>query len=100
MKENLTNPAKQFDVLDLPYAVLRCIFGYISDKDLHFNVRKVCRRHQMRGKLWRLLLVHIVVLVGDEIVVDRMRDRDQVLTFLMEWIVCSLPLSTHIRALL
>ena len=47
MKEKVIDSTKDSDVLDLPYVVLRCIFGYLSDKDLHFNVRQVCR--QLRG---------------------------------------------------
>ena len=47
MKENTVDVTKDSDVLDLPYVVLRCIFGYLSDKDLHFNVKQVCR--QLRG---------------------------------------------------
>ena len=38
---------RNIDILDLPYGVLRCIFSHLTDADLYFNVRCVCR--QLRG---------------------------------------------------
>ena len=43
----LAVPDPNSNVLDLPYVVLRHIFSYLSDRDIYFNVRGVCR--QLRG---------------------------------------------------
>ena len=35
------------NLLDLPYGIVRLIFGHLADQELYYNVRRVCR--QLRG---------------------------------------------------
>ena len=38
--------AKEIQLLDLPEEVMRHIFAFLPDNELHFNVRSVCRQLQ------------------------------------------------------